>query len=479
MIQIKKFKSLHIQVITDYPDYLNELYKYFTAYVNNYYFTPKYKSGFWDGKICMVDKFQNTLPYGLLPDLLRFHKKFFPEIKIELDDDVKVIFKGPEIDINYSLRLQPYYYQKDCIEAALKFSKGLVVSATASGKSLVISYIIKILSENCITNNHIIVVPTVNLVEQFRSDMIEYNIPEVLIGRVYEAYKEFHKPIVISTWQTLSNNLKYLKNYDCIIFDECHQVKAVELKKIAEKCENAFYRIGFTGTLQDDKLELWNIKSFLGPVLREYKSGQLAEEGYISRCNIEAITIKYVNEPKGEYNDIKDAIFSNPMRLKIIKNILMEADHNILALVGKVEREGELLKNYLISPQNGQEKEIIFLYGKTPPEEREFWRKECEKRKNIIIIATYGIFQLGVNIPSLKYIVLASPFKSKIRVLQSVGRALRKHSDKIDGATIYDIIDDCKYFDEHGEKRLRYYATEGFAINERTVDNVSILLNES
>jgi superfamily II DNA or RNA helicase len=81
-----------------------------------------------------------------------------------------------------------------------------------------------------------------------------------------------------------------------------------------------------------------------------------------------------------------------------------------------------------------------------------------------------------VNIPSLKYIVLASPFKSKIRVLQSVGRALRKHIDKVNGAIIYDIVDDCKYLDDHGEKRMRYYASEGHTINERTIDNISILL---
>ena len=109
----------------------------------------------------------------------------------------------------------------------------------------------------------------------------------------------------------------------------------------------------------------------------------------------------------------------------------------------------------------------MFLSGRDDVDEREKWRKRMEKRKDIVLIATYGILSTGVNIPSLSHVVLASPFKSKIRVLQSIGRALRKHEKKEDtGATIYDIQDQTKYLSKHNGIRSRYYSMEGFEIKE-------------
>jgi superfamily II DNA or RNA helicase len=116
------------------------------------------------------------------------------------------------------------------------------------------------------------------------------------------------------------------------------------------------------------------------------------------------------------------------------------------------------------------------MYRNTSLKDREFWRAECEKRKNIILIATYGLLQSGTNIKSLKYILLASPFKSKIRVLQSIGRSLRKHSDKTDGAIIYDIIDNCKILDDHGRKRLKYYELEDFDIKHKIYNEGNALV---
>ena len=140
-------------------------------------------------------------------------------------------------------------------------------------------------------------------------------------------------------------------------------------------------------------------------------------------------------------------------------------DDTVLLLVGKVEKEGVFLRDYF--KNQNLNKEVVFLSGKTSTdEEREFWRKEATKRKDLIIIATYGIFQLGINIPPLKYLVLVSPFKSKIRVLQSIGRALRKHSEKVHGAQIFDIVDTTKYFEDHGIRRLRHYYSEKFNVRE-------------
>jgi superfamily II DNA or RNA helicase len=288
---------------------------------------------------------------------------------------------------------------------------------------------------------------------------------------------EIKKPKILYNLHIKKNN-NYIANG--IIVSNCHMNKAVEVKKIAEKCTNAVYRLGFTGTLNEgNKLDMLNVKSYIGPVLKDYSSGELADRGYISRCNIRMINLEYKNEYEGDYNTIKDTVFINSFRLGILEDIVRKINGNVLLLVGKIEKEGKVLEDYFKEKFKDTDREIVFIYGATPADEREAWREECEKRKNIILIASYGVMQLGVNIPSLKYIVLASPFKSKIRTLQSIGRALRQHVEKTHGAYIYDIADECKYLHDHGIKRLRYYHSEKFYVEEQVMkegDTIELML---
>lgn len=454
---------LHIRIETDDYDYLNLLKEEFTYHVENYQFMPKYKSGMWNGTTCLM-KAGYSLPYGLLLELLKINKKEFPRITTIVDNDVKNLFRSSiKLEPVYDLKLFPYPYQSDCIEKALKYTKGIIRSTTASGKSLMISYITKTLLENKETEQCLIVVPTKSLVEQFYSDMKDYEI-EWSVGRVHQKYKEWDKDIVISTWQTLMRNPGNLVNYNCIVMDECHQTRSFQLSKILKK-SHAKYRYGFTGTLHAGQLDNLNVFSYLGPVIAEYSSAELAKEGYISKCNVNIIDLSYNDVFEGDYNEVKDAVFTNNYRLSVIKEIVKSVDHNVLLLVGKVEKEGDYLKDWLEGVIN--KKEIVFLSGRDDVKEREKWRKACLKRKDIILIATYGIFSTGINIPNLKYTVLAAPFKSKIRVLQSIGRNLRKFENKEKtGAVIYDIHDETKYLNKHGNIRARYYSMEGFNINE-------------
>jgi superfamily II DNA or RNA helicase len=429
---------------------------------------PSYRAGQWNGKICVM-KSNNTLPYGLLIDLVRFAKKEYPTLKLDVAKDVTEMFSGEDIDFEPALNKIPRDYQLDCVLTSLKFKRGIIRSSTASGKSLIIAYIIYVLKETNNINRSLIIVPTISLTAQFYNDLIEYGIDKDKIGQVHAKSKEWDKEIVISTWQSLSRNHDKLHLYDCVICDEVHSARAHDVKKILEKCSNANYRIGFTGTLPTSNLDMWNVKSFLGPVLRDYGAGELAERGYVSKCKVNMIQINYHKEYEGEYNEIKDAIFNNPFRMKMLEDICLKVDGNILVLVGKVEKEGHILKAYFDKSKRLQGKEIVFLWGDTKVEVREYWRKECEKRKNIVLIATYGILSVGVNIPSLKYILFASPFKSKIRILQSIGRSLRIHEDKTEGSLIFDIVDNVKFLSDHASKRIRYYDSEGFAVEESKV----------
>jgi superfamily II DNA or RNA helicase len=433
----------------------------FAIHVTNYFFMGKYKAGMWDGKSHFITE-AGFLPYGLLLDFMKTHKKLYPKLPLLPDSGVKALFKGPVLTPKYDLKYEPRPYQKESIETTLKYTKGIIRSATASGKSLVISYIIKTLLENTkITNvkNALIVVPSTSLVEQFYEDMIDYGISSEIIGKVYAKYKEWEKPIVISTWQTLRNNLDMLPLYGAIIGDECHQNKAHELKKIFSKTK-AQYRLGLTGTLPTHITDLYNVKSYLGPILKEYPSGLLAEQGYIAKCKVKVHRLKYPKLQNNTYMGIKDEVFHDRERLELIGKIVNNIKDNVLLLV-TYKAEGEKLKKLL---NRRTKREIVFLSGDDKTEIREEWRQKMIKEKNIALIATYGIFQQGINIPNLKHAVFSSPSKSKIRVLQSVGRTLREHNKE--KAHIYDIIDECKFLLKHGEFRLNYYENEGFEIEE-------------
>jgi len=470
LVNITYIDDLRIRVDSGDRAYLKDVKEYFTDYVEGFRYLPKYKAGVWDGKISMFDVQTRSLPYGLTLDLLKFHKTKYPDIEIKMDKKIIDKFTGIDVELDYDLNIFPRPYQLECIETALKHRSSIIVAATASGKSGIIAYIVRTLMNNDLIKKTIIIVPTISLVIQMYKDFVEYGIDESLLGKVYTKAKEFDRSIVISTWQSLKStydrtNNGVLEDFDCVIVDEVHSSKSLVLRTLLSKCINATWRFGFTGTMPENKIDTWNVKSYLGPIVKTIKASELADLGYITQCKIESISIDYSNPNyySGDYQIIKEKAFNNKARMTLLKNIVNKVDSNILVLVGKVEKEGVVLKEFFENSKVN--KEVVFIHGDTKPEDREFWRNELGKRNNIIIIATYQIFSVGINIPSLKYILFASPFKSKIRTLQSIGRTLRKHEAK-DFSVIYDIIDNVKFLEDHGVKRHRYYNSENFEVNE-------------
>jgi len=330
--------------------------------------------------------------------------------------------------------------------------------------SNILTYIWKILNENKIISNVILVVPTINLVTQFKSDLIEYGIDENIIGEVYGNVKEWNKSIVISTWQTLVNNLDKLELFDSIFVDEVHLCKSASLTAILQECSHMLYKIGCTGTLPNNRLENLNIKSYLGPVVADFPVSYLVDRGYLSECNVNIYDLYYKNKIEGNYNEVKDIAFAKTFRLETITDIVKSIkDENVLLLVNKISKEGDILENYLRSCPELEDRQIKFIYSKTKPAEREEWRQKCIKENNIILIAVFALFQQGINIINLNHIVLASSSKSKIRTLQSIGRSLRKG---VKGqAYIYDLVDHSnKFLPKHAKERIKYYEDADFNI---------------
>lgn len=334
--------------------------------------------------------------------------------------------------------------------------------------SLILAYIYKTLFENNLVNKQIVVVPNLNLITQFKNDWIDYGIPKEKLGEVWANSKEWDKDVVISTWQSLSKaSEKYLNMFDSVFLDECHTSRSTVVKETLSKMENAEWRIGCTGTLPDSEIDDLNIRSYLGPVIIDYSTKKLKKAGYLAPCEIHQINLHYNKEYKGQFNDVKDEIFKNDFRLNVIKNELSKLnDWNVLLLVNKVEDEGQFLLDYLLLFDKFKDCEFVFLSGKNKKDEREYWRQECNKNeRKIRLISTYPILQAGTNIPSLSKVFFVSPSKSKIRVLQSIGRTLRLFERK-DKAEIYDFIDhNNKWFVDHSEVRELNYLREDFEIN--------------
>lgn len=465
MIKIEKHDELKLKIETENIEFLDDLKDFLGTYVPDYFFMPMYKSGKWDGKKYFFDHINKTIPYGLLYEILEWNKS--KKYKISYDKEILNIYSESILfEPIYDLKYKPRYYQDECIIKSLKIKKGIFKCPTASGKSIIIAYIIKTIHENR-NNKSLIIVPSIGLVEQFYNDLIEYGIDENLLGKVTANKKEWDTDITISTWQSLQNNHDKLENYQTVFVDEVHKCKAKELQKIMKLSKNADYRFGCTGTLPPNRHDDYLIKSYIGPVIKEYKASELIEKGFLNHCKVKIFEIKHNKRfPKGtQFNEIVDTVFSDENRLQFIKDKVKDLDDNIIILVSKVEKEGQKLYEYL----QDIDKEVVFLSGKDKADVREYWRNELEKRNDIIMIATDGIMSTGVNIPSLKYLMLASSRKSKILVLQSIGRTLRKSIDK-GTSVVFDLADQVKNLKDHAKSREKFYEIEEFDIEKEYID---------
>jgi superfamily II DNA or RNA helicase len=477
-IEFKLHKKQNIQVNGGDRGYVRSVEEMLTQYVKNYMYTPSFKKGIWDGKISLFNRAFRSFPYGLFLDVLKHTKKEFSDVTYHIDPEIKKLFSGiPINDIDYNLALTPYSYQKECIEASLKASKGINIVATAGGKSLIITYIIDIINNNTPDNKSMIIVPTLQLVNQFKDDMIEYGIDGDTIGMVNSSLKEFDKDIIVSTWQSLQNQTEILPELDTVIVDEVHTSAALVLREILQGCINASFKIGMTGTMPTNKLDELNVMSYLGPVLKTFRGRDIADMGYISKCVVKMVYVEYNEEPTGDYLAVRDDVFIKEYRIGLINHIVQNTKNSILILIEKVEKEGEVLEEFLT--ESFPDKTVVFLSGRDSAKKRDMYRNEMNDRDDMIVIATYPIFQQGVNIKSLRTIILASPTKSFVRVIQSLGRVLRKHVSKdVGGAELYDICDECKYLRDHAEKRERHYTKERHDIIEfklRESDGVYVM----
>ena len=483
MIKVEKLDNVYVRVFGD-ASIEQELADFFTYEYPGARFTPQYKARLWDGKVRLYDQVRKTLYVGLVKYVMTFAERNGYEI--QLSDDLTLQNNIDESSLQQWLRdLNPQSrnesievrdYQFEAIHKALSDERVLLLSPTASGKSLIIYSIIRWHLEY--NRKCVIIVPTTSLVEQLYADFEDYSSANgwktgTHCQKLYAGFpKEFTKDVLITTWQSIYLQPRsWFRQFDVIVGDEAHQFKAKSLTTVMEKLDTVQHRIGTTGTLDNKKIHQLVLEGIFGPVHRVTTTKKLMESNKLANLNITCVVLKYSEEiRKGRknntYQDEMDWIVSNEKRNKFIRNLAIKSEGNTLVLFQYVEKHGKVLYD-LIKEKVHENRKVFFVYGGTDTSDRESIRHITEGEDDAIIIASYGTFSTGINIPSIENVVFASPSKSKIRNLQSIGRGLRLKNGKT-SCNLYDLTDDLHWKSwknhtlNHAAERYKTYAEEEF-----------------
>ena len=473
-IIIQKKNEIYLKVETE-PHIHQELSDYFTFEVPGAKFMPQYRSKHWNGKIHLYSNHTGELYVGLLDKLVSWAKKceYIVEFKDNkfygspFEENEMISVEGVTDYMKSISRHEPRDYQINAVHDALKYNRKLLISPTASGKSLMIYSIVRYFVEK--EHNILLIVPTTSLVEQMYKDFEDYGWnAEEYCHKIYSGKeKSTNKNVVITTWQSIYNLPRsFFENFDVVIGDEAHQFKSKSLVGIMTKMDNTKYRFGFTGTLDGSQTHKWVLEGLFGPSYKVTQTQELIEKGYLSKLQIKVLLLKHNEHQFDEYEEEIQYLITHDKRNNFIKNLSLDLKGNTLILYSRVETHGQPLYE-MINSSAAKDRKIFFVYGGVDAEEREKVREITEKENDSIIVASYGTFSTGINIKNLHNIIFASPSKSRVRNLQSIGRVLRKGENK-NKAVLYDIADDITYKSKknytlnHLIERIKIYNEEKF-----------------
>ena len=470
---VKKKNEVYVTIHSEEEHVHKELADYFTFEVPEAKYlkkNPRYK--YWDGTIRLYSPGTGALYCGLTDRLDTWAYERQYQIEYEKDEWYGDVYEendfvtppGVKHFMDKVCNIKPRPYQYKAVYEALKNNRKLLLSPTGSGKSLMIYSLVRYYTAT--SKKTLIIVPTTSLVEQMVNDFIDYGWnADDHVHKIYSGKdKNTDKPVIISTWQSIYKFPKrYFDDIDCVIGDEAHLFKSKSLTGIMTKLHNAKYRFGFTGTLDGSKTHKWVLEGLFGECERVTTTDGLIKSGYLSKFRIKILLCKHAPQHFQTYQDEIDYLVSHKGRNNLIKNLVKDIKGNTLVLFNYIEKHGDPLYE-LINSNIDPERKIFFVHGGTDVEDREEVRQITELEDNAVIIASYGTFSTGINIKRLHNIIFASPSKSRIRNLQSIGRVLRKGEGKT-LATLYDIADDIggqNYTLKHLNERVNIYNDENF-----------------
>ena len=483
-LNIQKVNEVYLKIETE-PHIEHELRDRFTFEVPNMKFMPQYRKRHWNGEIHLFDMRTKRIYVGLLDKVVafceqseysyEFQENKFYGLPFEVNEmiskegvkDYMASITGPDI--------KPRDYQIDAVYDALRYNRKLLISPTASGKSFMIYSVVRF--HVGLKRRVLLVVPTTSLVEQMYKDFESYG---------WDAHNHCHRiyagrervntnEVTITTWQSVYQlDRSFFEEYDVVIGDEAHLFKSKSLVGIMDKLHHAKYRYGFTGTLDGTQTHKWVLEGLFGPSYKVTQTKKLIDEGHLATLDIQCIVLKYDPQKFDVFEDEIQFLIGHPTRNKFISNLAVDLKGNTLVLYARVESHGAILYDQ-INNKVEEERKVFFIHGGVDAEEREDVRRITEEQDNAIIVASYGTFSTGINIKNLHNVIFASPSKSRIRNLQSIGRVLRKGKNKVK-AKLYDIADDTtsnnrkNYTLNHFIERVKIYNQEQFNYDITTIN---------
>ena len=473
-VVIEKKNEVFLKVNAE-PHVFMELSDHFTFDVEGAKFMPQYRNKYWDGKIRLFSTSNGQIYVGLLDKIIAFCKKHDYSYGFENNDyygtpyevNDGISYEGVKDYMSAICHHSPRKYQIEGVYDALKHNRKLLISPTASGKSLMIYTLVRYYVDK--GEKILLVVPTTSLVEQMYKDFQDYGWnAESYCHLIYAGKEKTNEyPVTITTWQSVYKlDRKFFKEYSVAIGDEAHLFKSKSLISIMTKLADAKYRYGFTGTLDGSQTHKWVLEGLFGPSYKVTKTDELIRQGHLAQLDIQCLVLKHPPQKFETYQDEIEYLITHEQRNNFIKNLTLDLKGNTLVLFSRVEAHGAVLYEK-INTNKKDDRRVFFVHGGVDVEQRELVREITERENNAIIVASYGTFSTGINIRNLHNIIFASPSKSRIRNLQSIGRVLRKGANKIK-AILYDIADDCtknskrNYTLNHLIERIKIYNEENF-----------------
>lgn len=490
VITYKDWVKCNIQGINpiDKATLVNE----FKVFIPTARYQPTYKMGIWDGYIRYFEQTGNTY-VALIPAILsKLNVDYYDGVEYIYPDDLpKDVDLGDDIDESYMSDIKWYEghrlegqpimledHQVRVVNAFIHNHRGIVSSVTGSGKTLISAAIFRKVKP---FGKSIIIVPSKDLAFQSADDYKKWGFDVGIVGC---GLREFGHDVTVCTWQTINSLEKRKKDEDsltkdeleklkenvvCLIQDECHTVKGHEIKKVLEQTfKNVPIRLGLTGTINKEKSEQMCLRTAIGDILDEKVTAkELQNNGFLSSCLIKCIRL---NDDKicMDYPSEVDYLCTLDERLNFISNLITQIvnkNNNTLVLVGRIHM-GEILEEKLT--KNGVD--AIFLNGSVKSKKRFEEYESIKTQNNRCLICTDKIASTGLNIPRLYNLVFIDFGKSFTKVIQSIGRGLRKASDK-DSVTIYDISSTTKYSKKHFNDRIHFYEEAEYPYEIYNIDN--------
>lgn len=478
----------HVRIECDESTFY-ELRDYFSFEADGYKFNPKYRYGQWDGRIRLLD-YNRMLPFGLVSQMRKFCDQFeyhlWIDPKISEQEEIsRHVFddwvKGMDIYAG-NTKITPHWYQADAVFNGLTKRRAILNLPTSAGKSLIQALLARYYVENY-EGKILILVPTTALVDQMINDFADYRLfdRDMMLGIRAGTKRDSNAMVYVSTYQTaIKQGKEWFHQFGMFMNDECHLATGKSISTIIEGLTNCMFKFGLSGSLKDGKANLMQYMGLFGDIYRPVSTAQLMEEGQVTDLKINSIFLRYPDDftvkMKGkDYQSEIKVITKATRRNKWVANLavkLAKKEENVFLMFKNIEHGKTLLEMCKENHDN-----VYYVSGEVTTEVRNALKEMAENGKGIIVVASYGVFSTGISVKNLHHVIFAHPVKSKIIVLQTIGRVLRKHSSK-QIAQVYDIVDDMgvkpksatakkkythlNYALKHALERIQRYADEKF-----------------